>query len=92
MGTLEKGNLTRKKVRNFVRFLTNQAFELEFDGQGRTLIPKYLRDFAKLERQVVLAGTLNRVEVWDKQIYHAHMKKLEQQSDQLAESLTNLKI
>ena len=38
----------------------------ELDKQGRILLPQVLRDFAGLEKEVVLAGNLNRIEIWSK--------------------------
>jgi MraZ protein len=39
----------------------------ELDKQGRILIPAVLREFAALEKDVVLAGVLGRVEIWSKE-------------------------
>ena len=38
------------------------------DGQGRVLLPERLRDFAKLEKQIVLLGQLNKFEIWNASI------------------------
>ena len=42
------------------------ATPCELDGQGRILLPLPLREFAGLEKDVVLAGMLNRIEIWSK--------------------------
>lgn len=60
--TLPGGEQTRKMV----RFISAGAVEAEIDKQGRILIPGELRKWAGLEKDVVLAGVLNRIEVWDK--------------------------
>ena len=39
----------------------------ELDRQGRILVPQTLREFAGLEKDVVLTGNLNRIEVWSKE-------------------------
>ncbi|MBQ5431728.1 MAG: division/cell wall cluster transcriptional repressor MraZ [Lachnospiraceae bacterium] len=60
------GSMTRN-VRKLTRFFFASACNLEIDKQGRVLIPANLREFAELTKDVVLAGNLNRIEVWDKQ-------------------------
>ncbi len=59
--------LTNKKARNFVRFFFAGAADLEADRQGRILLPPALRAYAGLEKEIVSAGVLNRVEIWDKE-------------------------
>lgn len=57
-------SFTDKESRNFIRFLLSGANTLEFDKQGRIIIPTYLKSYANFEKEVVLVGVLNRVEVW----------------------------
>lgn len=56
---------TSKDARMFARFFFAGAAECEVDKQGRILLPKPLLDHAHLEKDVVLAGVMNRVEIWD---------------------------
>ena len=58
--------LTNKSARDFKRFMLGSAIEGILDKQGRVLIPPSLREFAKLEKDVVLVGVLDKVEIWDK--------------------------
>ena len=55
---------TEKESRNFIRFMLSGATTLEFDKQGRIIIPTYLKEYASLQKEVVLVGVLNRVEIW----------------------------
>lgn len=63
---LRKLPLNNKSARKFTRFLVAGATTCELDKQGRILLPQVLRDFAELEKDVVLAGNLNRIEIWSK--------------------------
>jgi MraZ protein len=58
--------LTTKDARKFARFFFAGAATCEVDKQGRILIPSVLREFAELEKEVVLVGVLNRIEIWSK--------------------------
>ena len=58
--------LTNKSARTFSRFFVAGAASCELDKQGRILVPATLREFAGLEKDVVLTGSLNRIEIWSK--------------------------
>lgn len=58
--------LTNKDARKFVRFFLAGAATVEVDKQGRILVPNVLREFAELEKEVVLVGVASRVEIWSK--------------------------
>ena len=58
--------LTNKDARQFVRFFLAGATLAEVDKQGRILVPSNLREFAGLEKEVVLVGVASRVEIWSK--------------------------
>ena len=58
--------LTNKDARQFVRFFLAGATLAEVDKQGRILVPANLREFAGLEKEVVLVGVASRVEIWSK--------------------------
>ena len=85
---LEKLPLTNKSARQFSRFFVSGATPCELDKQGRVLLPQTLRGFACLEKDVVLAGMLNRIEIWSKS------KWIENSSyddmDDIAEQMTDL--
>ena len=58
--------LTNKNARTFTRFFVAGATNCELDRQGRILVPQTLREFAGLEKEVVLTGNLDRIEIWSK--------------------------
>jgi MraZ protein len=54
-----------RDARRLQRLMVGYACELELDGNGRVLIPRELREFAGLDRQVMLVGQGNKFELWD---------------------------
>ena len=57
--------LPTKTARPLQLYFIAASQDLEIDAQGRVLIPQKLREFAGLKKQVVVAGMLDHVEVWD---------------------------
>ena len=83
--TLEDSSVTKKTHRDFVRFMTNEAVELELDAQGRMLLPETLQRQASLTKNVVFAGSLDRIDLWDRDTYHSYMTTLEKNAEVIAE-------
>lgn len=69
--------LVDSKKRQLRRLLSHSAFTLEFDAQGRILIPEELRLYANLGKTVIVAGSLQWVEVWDRDMYQEHLDSLD---------------
>ena len=61
--------LINKEARQFARFFLAGAATVEVDKQGRILLPANLREFAKLEKDVVLVGVGSRIEIWSKEAW-----------------------
>ena len=59
--------LASKEARTFTRFFVSGAAPCELDKQGRILVPATLREYAGLEKDVILAGNLDRIEIWSKE-------------------------
>ena len=57
--------MTSKSGRGFIRIFFSGAEEVVPDKQGRISIPQVLRDYAALEREVVVIGVLDRLEIWN---------------------------
>jgi len=81
--------LTNKSARQFVRFFLAGAAEVEVDKQGRILLPGVLREFAGLEKDVVLIGVASRIEIWDKEKL-AQSRLDEGDMDGIAEQMAEL--
>src|SRR6266508_1767714 len=63
------------------------ATQLIPDRLGRVLIPAYLRDYAGLRGEVVVAGVLSRIEIWDRDTWSSQRSDAEQRTIDLAEHL-----
>lgn len=57
-------------TRRVQRLLIGHATECEFDGQGRLLVPPELREYAGIEKKIVLLGQSNKFEVWSDEVWH----------------------
>lgn len=82
--------LARAKSRAFARLMLAGAMDVEIDSQGRILLPDYLRKYAQLKRQVVIAGLYNRLELWNDARWQNYKVKTERTSGDIAEALTEL--
>ena len=82
--------LTNKAARTFSRFFVAGATTCQLDKQGRILVPQTLRQFAGLEKDVVLTGNLNRIEVWSKEKWSENCNY--DDMDSIAESIQNIGI
>ncbi len=69
MEKINKLNRFVKKNNDFIRRFTAGVKVVELDASGRVLIPKDLCDFAGIQKQVVMASSVNIIEIWDKDKY-----------------------
>ena len=82
--------LTNKNARQFARFFVAGATPCELDKQGRVLLPGTLREFAGLDKDVVLTGMLNRIEVWSKAKWNENNCLDDSAMDEITEQMTDL--
>lgn len=82
-------SFTKSQARKFNRLYFSGAQEVEFDRQGRILMPRYLKEFAGIKNNVMIIGVSNRIEIWDlekwKEFYHSEKGFFEK----IAEDLIN---
>ena len=74
-------------MRRFRRVFVGGAFECACDKQGRVLIPPTLREYAQLEKEIILVGVLDHFEIWSKDNWEKENQLME--SDMLKEEVRN---
>jgi MraZ protein len=85
--------LTNPNAREFARFMSSGAVEVELDKQGRILVPGYLREYAGLtEGEVIVVGALNRLEIWAPAAWLPYRSQIEDEPEALAAHLADLGI
>lgn len=78
---------TKKRSRDFLRLMSNDATAVEPDRLGRITITESLAQLAGLDKEVVVVGSMQYVELWDRQRYHQYLDSLTGQAEEIAESL-----
>ncbi|MGM0645680.1 MAG: division/cell wall cluster transcriptional repressor MraZ, partial [Thermodesulfobacteriota bacterium] len=63
------------------------AMEVQLDKQGRILVPPYLRQYADLDRDVVLAGVGRKFEIWSQAHFEAQRQEVEEDFDNVMDEL-----
>ena len=84
--------LAQANSRAFIRLMLAGATNVEIDAQGRVLIPDYLRKYAGLKKEVVVAGLYSRIEIWDAEEWERYKTKTEGASQEIAEKMGELGI
>jgi len=78
---------TDKKARAFAYFFQGSATDGDLDKQGRTLIPAVLREYARLDKEVVFVGMGKRAEIWDKARWDAKNTEVEDNIEDIASEM-----
>lgn len=78
---------TKSESRKFNRLYFSGASQMEFDRQGRILIPKYLKEFAGIKRDIMVIGVSNRIEIWSKESWQEYYNGSKESFEDIAEKL-----
>ncbi len=89
---LKKLPLAKPEARAFARFFFAGAAEIGYDKQGRILLPPVLREHARLEKEVVVIGVSNRIEIWSQEAWNAYNEALAPSVSDLTQELVDLGI
>lgn len=84
--------LTKKDARAFTRFFFSGATECEIDKQGRINIATPLVNYAKLEKECVVLGVSNRIEIWSKDIWNDYFSESADSFAEIAENMIGFDI
>lgn len=79
--------MNQKNTRAFTRLMLAGAMDAPIDGQGRMMLPDYLRAYAGLGQRVVVAGVYDRLEIWDETAWERYTKNAEKHSEDIAEAV-----
>jgi len=83
---------TRADVRSFARFFFSGASEMEIDRQGRTLMPVNLREYASIDKDLIIIGVGSRIEIWSAANWGKYTLEAESSYEEIAESMVDLGI
>jgi transcriptional regulator MraZ len=84
--------MTKKDARAFTRFFFSGATECEIDKQGRINISSPLLNYAKLEKECVILGVSNRIEIWSQDIWNDYFSESADSFAEIAENMIGFDI
>lgn len=82
--------ISQSKSRAFARLMLAGAMDVKPDKQGRINLPDYLQEYAGMKKKIVVAGLLDRLELWDEDAWEKYKKTTEEDSNEIAETLGEL--
>lgn len=86
---LETLPFTKKDARQFIRFFLSGATEAQFDKQGRIVITTPLLEYAKIEKDCVIIGAGERLEIWSENAWNDFFNEASTNMSDIAENLFN---
>ena len=84
--------MSQPEARSFTRTMLAGAMEVALDKLGRILVPDYLKAYAGLNKNVVICGLSNRLEIWDLESWNAWTKEAEKGVSEIVSKLGGLGI
>ena len=84
---MSQAPVTQKAVRAYSRVFFASAHDEVPDKQGRVTIPAHLREYAALDRELVVIGASTRVEIWDKQSWEQYLSASEDEFADIEEGV-----
>lgn len=84
--------ISQSEARSFTRTMLASAMEVTLDKLGRILVPDYLKKYAGLNKNVIICGLSNRLEIWDLESWNAWTKEAEKGVSDIVSKLGGLGI
>ena len=83
---LRRSSPTQQHVRAFTRLFFAAAQQVELDAQGRIRIPNELARLATLEKEIILLGIQDHLEIWSFDRWQAYLEEKQAHFDEIAEA------
>lgn len=80
-------SFTKQESRSFNRLFFSGAVEILPDKQGRFIIPPYLKTYAAIERETVIIGVSNRIEIWSRPLWQSFYDNSSESFERIAENM-----
>jgi MraZ protein len=84
---LNEASRSDARVRAYLRVLFSGAFDEIPDRQGRVTMPSALREYAGLDRDVMVVGNGTTVEIWDAAAWGTYLQGQEEGYSDLSEEV-----
>lgn len=83
---LNNNSPTARDVRDYSRMFFSQAETAKIDSQGRLRVPASLAKLANLEKEIILLGVQERMEIWRPDRWQAYLEERQARYDEIAEA------
>lgn len=80
--------MTKKDAQGFARWFLSQASDEILDQQGRITIPGHLKEYAGLDKDIVIVGVSGRLEIWDRGNWEEFYHRASQRYAEISEDMT----
>ncbi len=88
---LKELNTFNPQHRLLVRILLMWAVEVTLDNQSRIMIPKNLLEFAKINKEALIIGALDRIEIWNPEVFQEYVNSQPESYESIAEKVLGLR-
>lgn len=82
-------SFTNQQSRSFNRLFFSGAMQVKPDGQGRFVLPDYLKEYAEIKKDTVVIGVSNRIEIWDAEAWTHFFKGSKDSFESIADQMFN---